>query len=67
MSEGKPEQSLRKESETPQKCVICGRETRHLVNAAWYETEPEWTPLCSTECEMKFEERFSGEPTGSEG
>ena len=67
MAQGKHEQLLYKEGQTPQECVICGRETKRLVNAAWYETDPEWTPLCGTACEIKFEERFSGEPTGSEG
>ena len=46
-----------KESETPQKCVECRKETRRLVNTGEFEVAPEWTPICSTECEAKFEEK----------
>ena len=53
--------ALYKESKTPQKCVECGKETRRLVNTAEYEVEPEWTPLCDTECEFHHEERVSGD------
>ena len=47
---------LYKESETPQKCVQCSKETKRLVNTAEFEAEPEWIPLCNTECEEEFEQ-----------
>jgi hypothetical protein len=52
---------LYKESDVPQKCVECGKETKRLVNAAEFEAEPKWTPLCGTECEIKFDEKNPGD------
>ena len=55
---------LYKESETSQKCVECGKETKRLVNTTEFEAEPEWTPLCSTECELAFEVTVAGDSCG---
>ncbi len=64
MVAGGEEKLLYQEGETPKKCVVCGKETKRLVNTGEFEAEPEWTPLCDIECELKFEEKVSGAPYG---
>ena len=64
MTTGEENRLLYKESETPQKCVECGKETRRLVNTAEFEIKPEWTPLCSFDCESRHEDTVSGDACG---
>jgi hypothetical protein len=52
---------LYKEGETLQKCIECGKETKRLVNTAEFDAVPEWTPLCGTGCEIKYDEKKSGD------
>ena len=57
---------LYKEGETLQECVVCGQETKRLVNTAEFEAEPEWTAICGIECETEYDDKVAGDACGGE-